>query len=399
VVTKLGLHQPPNGMAHDLDSALATAERLGYPVLVRPSFVLGGRAMELVYDEQSVRRYYTREDVATSAERPLLVDKFIEGAIEVDVDAISDGETVVIGGIMEHIEEAGIHSGDSSCSLPPYTLSDGILQEIEQAAIKLATELHVIGLMNVQFAVRGTKVYVIEANPRASRTVPFVAKAIGRPLAKMAAKVMLGSKLADLEFTQPIVPTHFNVKAPVFPFNKFPGVDILLGPEMKSTGEVMGIDENFGAAFAKAQLGAGVDLPDKGNVFISVRDEDKRLIISMASRLHHLGHTILATSGTARALNNAAIPAQRVFKVHEGRPNVLDLIKNREVKLIINTPSGRMERSDDRLIRSSSVTFRVPCITTLAATSATIQGLEWMRAQQLSVKPLQDYHREAAERV
>ena len=250
------------------------------------------------------------------------------------------------------------------------TLSDSLINEICDATEKLARKLGVIGLMNVQYAIQGTRIYVIEANPRASRTAPFVSKAIGRPLAKMAAKVMLGSTLQELEFTELIMPEHFSVKAPVFPFDKFPGVDTLLGPEMKSTGEVMGIDQNFGAAFAKAQLGAGIFLPAKGKVFISVRDEDKRLILSLASRLVHLGHELLATSGTARALNNSAIPASRVFKVHEGRPHVVDLIKNREVTLIINSPSGRMERSDDRLIRTNAVIYKVPCITTMAAASA-----------------------------
>ena len=391
VVADIGLHQPPGAMVSNLDEALAAAERLGYPVLVRPSFVLGGRAMELVYAEDSLRRYM-EQNVRASTERPVLVDKFIEGAIEVDVDAISDGETVVVGGVMEHIEEAGIHSGDSSCSLPPYTLSESLIQEIYDATEKLARGLGVIGLMNVQYAIQGTRLYVIEANPRASRTAPFVSKAIGRPLAKMAAKAMLGSKLGEMEFTETIVPEHFSVKAPVFPFNKFQGVDTVLGPEMKSTGEVMGVDENFGAAFAKAQLGAGIDLPAKGKIFISVRDEDKRLILALASRLHHLGFEILATSGTARALNNNGIPTKRVFKVHEGRPHVVDLIKNREVNLIINTPSGRMERTDDRTIRSSAVSYKVPCITTMAAASATLQGMEWIAKRPLDVQPLQKYH-------
>ncbi|MEM7199288.1 MAG: carbamoyl-phosphate synthase large subunit [Planctomycetota bacterium] len=391
VVNQLELRQPPNGMAKDLDEAVAVARRLGFPVLVRPSFVLGGRAMEIVYDEASLTRYMTNNTMV-SAERPVLVDRFLEGAIEVDVDAISDGETVVVGGIMEHIEEAGIHSGDSSCSLPPYTLSEALVAEIRTSTERLAQRLKVIGLMNVQYAVKGSQVYLIEANPRASRTAPFVSKAIGVPLAKYAALAMFGVKLAELGFTAPIVPEHFSVKAPVFPFNKFPGVDTLLGPEMRSTGEVMGVDANFGAAFAKAELGAGIDLPSKGAVFVSVRDEDKRLILSLVSRLHHLGFEILATSGTARALTNSGIPAQRVLKVHEGRPHVVDMIKNRQVVLIINTPSGQMERSDDVLIRSNAVSFKVPCITTLAAASATIQAIEWIQRQPLDARPLQSYH-------
>jgi carbamoyl-phosphate synthase large subunit len=393
VVDKLDLRQPPNAMAGTPAEAVRCAEALGYPVVVRPSFVLGGRAMEVVYDRESLESYMHRNR-EFSTERPILVDKFLDNAIEVDVDAIADGQTVVIGGIMEHIEEAGIHSGDSSCSLPAYSLSDGLLAEIADIGAKLARELNVVGLMNLQLAVRGPTVYVLEVNPRASRTVPFVSKAIGRPLAKYAAKVMLGKTLKQIGFTEPIVPEYFSVKAPVFPFNKFPGVDTLLGPEMKSTGEVMGIDDNFGAAFAKAQLGAGTAMPelrslDGATCFISVRDEDKRQIIQLANRLHSLGMRIVATSGTSRTLRNNGIPAERVFKIHEGRPHVLDLLKNREIKLIINTPSGRRERDDDRLIRWSAVSFKIPCITTLAAVSATIQGLEWIKKRPLTVTCLQ----------
>ncbi|MCP5041296.1 MAG: carbamoyl-phosphate synthase large subunit [bacterium] len=392
VCDKIGILQPPNGMASTKKEAVEIAQRVGFPVLVRPSFVLGGRGMEIVYEIASIERYMDEYANEISAERPILVDKFVMGAIEIDVDAISDGENVVIGGIMEHIEEAGVHSGDSSCSLPPYTLSDSLIAEITETTKKLARELKVVGLMNVQYAVQGAQLYIIEANPRASRTAPFVSKAIGRPLAKLAAKAMLGNKLPDLDFMTEITPEHFSVKAPVFPFNKFLGVDTLLGPEMRSTGEVMGIDTNFGAAFAKAQLGAGIDIPQSGSVFISVRDEDKRIILSHAARLNALGLKLVATSGTARALANNGIPVDRVFKIHEGRPNVLDLIKNREVTLIINTPSGKRERSDDIQIRSSAVSFKVPCITTLAAASATIQGLEWLRKQELGVTPVQDYH-------
>ncbi|MHC5064878.1 MAG: carbamoyl-phosphate synthase large subunit [Planctomycetota bacterium] len=391
IINELGISQPPNGMASDLAGALAIAERVSYPVLVRPSFVLGGRAMEIVYDPSSLERYMA-ENASISKERPVLVDRFVDGATEVDVDAISDGEQVVIGGIMEHIEEAGIHSGDSSCSLPPYTLSDGMVQEITIATKALAKRLGVVGLMNVQYAVQGSRLFIIEANPRASRTAPFVSKAIGVPLAKHAAKVMLGSSLEELGFTQEIVPDYFSVKAPVFPFNKFQGVDTILGPEMRSTGEVMGIDKNFGAAFAKAQIGAGNDLPKDGKVFISVRDEDKRYILPHASRFGSLGLEIVATSGTARAIRNGGVDVERVFKIHEGRPHILDLIKNQEVRLIINTPSGGQERSDDRQIRSSAVSYKIPCITTLAASSATLQGLEWVRRRPLEIRPLQDYH-------
>ncbi|HZN37749.1 MAG TPA: carbamoyl-phosphate synthase large subunit [Planctomycetota bacterium] len=391
LIEKLGIDQPQNGMATSAAQALAVADRIGYPVLVRPSFVLGGRAMEVVYDRDGLASYMERHR-SFSEERPLLVDKFLDAAIEVDVDAIADGKTVLIGGIMEHIEEAGIHSGDSSCSLPPYTLSDGLIDEICTKTRLLAKELGVVGLMNVQWAVRGPKVYILEANPRASRTVPFVSKAIGQPLAKFAARLMLGETLAQVGVKERLDPPYFSVKAPVFPFNKFQGVDTLLGPEMKSTGEVMGVDARFGTAFAKAMIGAGNALPRDGKVFVSVRDEDKRLITPLIDRLHGLGFEIVATSGTARALKNAGIPVQRVFKLHEGRPNVLDMVVNREVRLVINTPSGRRERSDDRLIRSSSVSHRIPCITTLAAAAATIQGLEAWLKKPLAVSPLQQYH-------
>ncbi len=393
VVNELDIEQPPNGMARNHDEALEVASRVGYPVVVRPSFVLGGRAMEVVYEPKSLERYM-QNHARVSADQPVLVDKFVEGAIEVDVDAISDGKHVVIGGVMEHIEEAGIHSGDSSCSLPPYTLSEGLIQEISTKTIALAKALKVIGLMNVQWAIKGSRIFILEANPRASRTVPFVSKAIGRPLAKIAARLMLGETLAQNDFTAEIVPEYFNVKAPVFPFAKFLGVDTVLGPEMKSTGEVMGIDAKFGAAFAKAMLGAGNDMPREGKVFISVRDEDKRMIISLVSRLHALGFELVATSGTARTIENSGVPVQRVLKVHEGRPHVLDLLVNHEVVLIINTPLGRVERSDDRLIRSSAVNNKIPCITTMAAAAASIQALEWTLKQPLDVKPIQDYHAE-----
>jgi carbamoyl-phosphate synthase large subunit len=391
LITKLGIDQPPNGMARTGAEALAVAERIGYPVLVRPSFVLGGRAMEVVYERAGLESYMERHS-SFSEERPLLVDKFLDSAIVVDVDAIADGNEVVIGGIMEHIEEAGIHSGDSSCSLPPYTLTEGLIEEIAEKTRRLARALKVVGLMNVQWAVRGNKVYILEANPRASRTAPFVSKAIGQPLAKFAARVMLGETLRQVGVIERLEPPYFSVKAPVFPFNKFHGVDTVLGPEMKSTGEVMGIDARFGTAFAKAMVGAGNALPKDGKVFVSVRDEDKRLIVPLVDRLHSLGFEIVATGGTAKALQNAGIPVQRVMKIHEGRPHVLDLVMNREVRLIVNTPSGRRERSDDRLIRSAAVSHRIPCITTIAAASATIQGLEAWLKKPLEVTPLQEYH-------
>ena len=346
--------------------------------------------MQIVYDPTQLREYMVR-NAHLGEDNPFLVDKFIEGAIEVDVDAISDGEQVVVGGIMEHIEEAGIHSGDSSCSLPPYTLSDRLVQEIAEATTKMAEEFGVIGLMNIQFAIQGSNLFVLEANPRASRTVPFVSKAIGQPLAKIAARAMLGDRLAALGLMEQIVPEHFSVKAPVFPFNKFHGIDTLLGPEMQSTGEVMGVDRNFGAAFAKAQMGVRTAIQEQGAVFISVRDEDKRIVLSLASRIHNLGLSIIATRGTARAITNSGIPAEVVHKIHEGRPHVVDLIKNRQVSMIINTPAGRMERSDDHLIRSSAVSYEIPCITTMAAASATIQGLEWIHNRPLEATPIQEH--------
>ncbi|MEQ1632259.1 MAG: carbamoyl-phosphate synthase large subunit, partial [Planctomycetota bacterium] len=391
LVDELGIEQPPSGMAKDAEQAIAVASRIGYPVLVRPSYVLGGRAMAICADRRGLEDYMERHR-SFSEERPLLVDKFLDSAIEVDVDALSDGTDVVIGGIMEHIEEAGIHSGDSSCSLPPYTLSEGLVAEIADKTRKLAKRLRVIGLMNVQWAVRGSRLFILEANPRASRTAPFVSKATGQPLAKMAARVMLGETIADVGARELLTPPYFSVKAPVFPFNKFHGVDTVLGPEMKSTGEVMGIDASFGAAFAKAMIGAGNAMPKSGKVFVSVRDEDKRIILPLVGRLHALGFEIVATSGTARALTNSGVPVTRVQKIHEGRPHVLDLVLNREVRLIINTPSGRRERGDDRLIRSSAVSHKIPCITTMAAAAATIQGLEWVLKKPLAVKPLQDYH-------
>ena len=389
LLKKLGIRQPDNGIATTADEASAVAREVGYPVVVRPSYVLGGRAMEIVYDEESLR-HYMREAVQVSEDRPILVDKFLEEAIEVDVDLVGDGETYVIGGIMEHIEEAGVHSGDSCCSLPCYTLGDDIIDEIRSQTIAMAKELRVCGLMNVQFAVKGDRVYVLEVNPRASRTVPFVAKACGVPLAKIAARVQAGEKLTDLGFTEEVRPQHFAVKAPVFPFVKFPGVDTILGPEMRSTGEVMGIDDNFGAAFAKAMEAAGVELPSEGKVFISVKDADKRPIAGLAARLIGLGYSLVATSGTQKALRNQGLPCDLVNKIHEGRPHVVDLIKNREVGLILNTPSGKLERSDDKLIRSTAVSYKVPCLTNLAAAAAAIQAMAVARDGALEVVKIQE---------
>ena len=391
LLDKLGLNQPANGMATNASEAFEVAHRIGYPVLVRPSYVLGGRAMEIVYDDDSLD-HYMMNAVQASPGRPILVDKFLEDAIEVDVDAISDGRTVLIGGIMEHIEEAGIHSGDSSCVLPPHTLAREHIEEITRATKAIASELNVIGLMNVQYAVKDDLIYVIEVNPRASRTVPFVSKAIGVPLAKHAAKLMAGLSLDELGFTEEVIPPYFSVKAPVFPFNRFPGVDILLSPEMRSTGEVMGMDVNLGVAFAKAYQGAGLDLPRSGRVFISVRNPDKRAIASECRTLASLGYELLATDGTYRTLRAAGLPVERVNKVHEGRPHIVDMIKNRELKLVLNTPYGKQQRVDDSSIRAAAVIAGIPCITTLAGIRAVISALDAMRGGEFEVRSLQEHH-------
>ena len=390
---KLGLNQPPNGLATNEDEAVAAAAKVGYPVLVRPSFVLGGRAMQIVYSDQELR-HYMRFAVAASPERPVLVDRFLDDATEVDVDCIADGETAVIGAIMEHIEQAGVHSGDSACVIPAPTLSELVKNEIREATVKMAKALDVRGLMNVQFAVKDEVVYVLEVNPRASRTVPFVSKAIGRPLAKYAAIIMTGMKLSDpkINFTKEIIPKHFSLKEAVFPFAKFRGTDILLGPEMKSTGEVMGIDDDFGLAYAKTQMAAMPPLPLKGNVFISVRDADKPAIIELARGLQELGFWVYSTSGTASALEAAGVPVVRLFKLNEGRPNVLDMLKNGEIALIINTPSGHVARQDEVRIRTTALYQRVPVMTTLAAAQATLRALRSLKTKTLGVKSLQEYH-------
>ena len=366
MLDRLGLRQTPSGSAVSEDEAVAIAERIGYPVLVRPSFVLGGRAMELVYHAEDLRRYM-RSAIEVSPERPVLVDRFLEDAIEVDVDCIADGEIAVVGAIMEHIEEAGIHSGDSACVVPTFSLSPAILEEITSATKAMAKELKVRGLMNVQFAVKGDKLYVLEVNPRASRTVPFVSKAIGVPLAKLAAKVMTGASLRELGFTEEIVPTHYSVKEAVFPFLRFEGLNISLGPEMKSTGEVMGIDADLGLAFAKSQLASQWPLPTAGNVFISVKDADKPNVIAVAREYADLGFGIIATSGTADMLAAAGVEVTKVFKIAEGRPNVRDLVKNGQIQFIINTPSGKIPREDEVKIRTAALTERIPIMTTIRA--------------------------------
>jgi len=390
LLNKLSIEQPDNGIARSYEAAFEIAERLGYPVLVRPSYVLGGRAMQIVYDRDALKDYMTYA-VAASPEHPVLIDKFLDDAIEVDVDALSDGDAVVIGGIMEHIERAGVHSGDSACSLPPKSIGPEIQAQIRKHTIDLAIALNVRGLMNVQFAVQGKNVYVLEVNPRASRTVPFVSKAIGVPLAKMAARIMVGRKLKDLGLIAEVLPKHISVKEAVFPFNKFPGVDTLLGPEMKSTGEVMGIDRSFGLAFAKAQLGGGMRLPNEGKVFISVRDEDKKSVNRVAERLHRSGFQIVATRGTAAYFQSRGIPSEVVNKVQEGSPHIADTIKEGAIAMVINTPTDAHSHADSYLIRRCALDYQVPYYTTIAGAEAAAEGIEFLREHEFDVQALQDY--------
>ncbi|HEY2567939.1 MAG TPA: carbamoyl-phosphate synthase large subunit [Candidatus Udaeobacter sp.] len=391
MLDKLGLRQTPNGSAISTDEAIAIAKKVGYPVLVRPSFVLGGRAMELLYNAEDLRRYMTNA-IEVTPDRPVLIDRFLEDAIEVDVDCISDGETTVIGAIMEHIEEAGIHSGDSACVIPTFSLSQKVLDEISAATKSMARELNVRGLMNVQFAVKGDDVYVLEVNPRASRTVPFVSKAIGVPLAKLAAKVMTGKSLRELGFTREVVPKHFCVKEAVFPFLRYEGLDISLGPEMKSTGEVMGMDVDLGLAYAKSQMAAPPPLPKEGKVFVSVKDTDKEAVIPVAREFVKLGFEIISTSGTAEALRKAKIKVTKVFKIHEGRPNVLDRIKNGDINFIINTPSGKIPREHEVEIRNAALAAKIPIMTTVRAALASANGIRSLQKRKVQVRSLQEYH-------
>jgi carbamoylphosphate synthase large subunit/REP element-mobilizing transposase RayT len=391
MLDKLGLRQTPNGSAVSMEEAVAIANRIGYPVLVRPSFVLGGRAMELVYNDKDLERYM-ESAIEVSPDRPVLVDRFLEDAMEVDVDCISDGETTVVGAIMEHIEQAGIHSGDSACVIPTFSLTKTVLAEISSATKAMARQLSVRGLMNVQFAVKGKDVYVLEVNPRASRTVPFVSKAIGVPLAKLAAKVMAGKTLRELGFTKEIVPKHFSVKEAVFPFLRYQGRDISLGPEMKSTGEVMGIDHDLGLAYAKSQMAAPPPLPKSGNVFVSVQDSDKTSVVSVVRDLVALGFGIIATSGTAAALEAARVPVTRVYKIREGRPNVLDRVKNGDISFIINSPSGKIPREDEITIRNAAIAQKIPIMTTLRAAQASVYGIRSLQKNKVRVRSLQEYH-------
>ena len=414
MLDKLKIPQPPNGLATNEAEALVASKRLGYPVLVRPSFVLGGRAMQIVYSDTELS-HYMKYAVEASPERPVLVDKFLEDATEVDVDCITDvglfekwdsasslspqdrdrleaGPTIVIGGMLEHIEFAGVHSGDAAMVLPPHTLSKSVIATIRAYTYAMARELKVIGLMNVQYAVKGETVYVLEVNPRASRTVPFVSKAIGRPLAKLAAKVMAGKTLRELGFTEEIWPKYWAVKESVFPFNKFVGQDILLSPEMRSTGEVMGLDADLGVAYAKSQMAANSPLPLTGRIFISVSDAHKTEVANVAKSFSDLGFDLVATSGTAAVLEKAGLKVQRILKLLEGRPNVIDLLKNKEIHLVINTPAGQSPREDEVKIRTTAIYTGTPIMTTLSGAKAAALGIAALKKSGYAVKTVQEYH-------
>ena len=395
LLVDLNIPQPPNGFATSLEGAREEATRIGYPVLVRPSYVLGGRAMQIVYDEASLDNYMTFA-VEASPEHPVLIDSFLEDAVEIDVDALADGERVVIAGIQQHIEEAGIHSGDSSCVLPPWGISEAHLDAMRGYTRELARALNVVGLMNIQFAIWRDAVYVLEVNPRASRTVPFVSKATGVPLAKIAARLMIGHKLSQFNLPDELTVDRFYVKTPVFPFVKFPGVDPILGPEMRSTGEVMGVAEGFGSAYLKAQQGAGTKLPREGRVFISVNEQDKRVVMDLARELHEMGFKIVATRGTQKRLEAEGLRCGFVYKVNEGRPNIADLVKSKEIQLIINTPLGRTSFYDERSIRRAAIQYSVPCVTTMTGAVATVAAIRALREEELQVRSLQDYHAQAA---
>ena len=396
MLRKLDIPQPPNGLATNAEEALEASKKLGYPVLVRPSFVLGGRAMQIVYSDAELA-HYMKFAVEASPERPVLVDKFLEDATEVDVDCITDvglpnGGTIIIGGMLEHIEFAGVHSGDAAMVLPPHTLTQKVIATIREYTHAMARELKVIGLMNVQYAVKGDTVYVLEVNPRASRTVPFVSKAIGFPLAKLAAKVMAGKTLKELNFTEEIWTKYWAVKESVFPFNKFIGQDILLSPEMRSTGEVMGLDADRGIAYAKSQMAAGSPLPLGGKVFISVSDAHKNKIAEIGRQFVELGFELVATGGTATVLEKAGLKVDRIFKISEGRPNAVDLLKNKELQLVVNTPSGATPRADEIKIRTTAVYTGTPIMTTISSAQAAIRGIAALKKSGYDVKTVQEYH-------
>jgi carbamoyl-phosphate synthase large subunit len=392
LVKRLGLRQPNGAMAYSPEEAVVAAKKVGYPVLIRPSYVLGGRAMEVLYGEADLSKRIAT-GFSIEPDRPVLIDEFLENAVEIDVDAISDGSETIIAGIMEHIEQAGIHSGDSTCVLPTQTIPANLIQEMRDATNRLAAELNVIGLMNVQFALKDNKLYILEVNPRASRTIPFVSKATGIPWARLAAKVMVGKKLKELDVSSPLLPPHISVKSVVIPFKRFPGAEIALGPEMRSTGEVMGISSQFGLAFAKAQIGAGQNLPIKGRVFISVSDAYKDDMVTVAQHLYQLGLELVGTRGTAASIQTAGIPIAVVNKVSEGRPNLIDRIKNQEIQLVINIPSGRYAHVDDQEIRRASINYNVPVVTTVSGARATASAIAALQSGLLEVKSLQEHHK------
>jgi carbamoyl-phosphate synthase large subunit len=404
MLNKLEIPQPPNGLATNDQEALEAARHLGYPVLVRPSFVLGGRAMQIVYSDNELRQYM-RFAVEASSERPVLVDKFLEDATEVDVDCISDAGhfedrrkgTIVIGGLLEHVEYAGVHSGDATMVLPPHTLSETVVSTIRECTHAMARELGVVGLMNVQYAVKDETVYVLEVNPRASRTVPFVSKAIGVPLAKLAARVMAGKTLQELGFTREVWPKYWSVKESVFPFNRFLGQDILLSPEMRSTGEVMGLDADLGIAYAKSRMAANSPLPMSGRVFISVSDSHKKEVVTVALLFAQLGFELVSTDGTATILENAGLKVRRVYKISEGRPNTIDLLKNREIQLVINTPSGQIPRADEVKIRTTAVYTNTAIMTTLSGAKAAALGIAALKKSGYGVRTLQEFHKDSVQ--
>jgi carbamoyl-phosphate synthase large subunit len=392
LLRKLGLQQPPNGSARSADEAVRIATALGYPVLVRPSYVLGGRGMEVVYEEARLREWM-QTAARVSPDHPVLIDKFLEDALEIDVDALADGQDVLVGGVMEHIEKAGIHSGDSACALPPYSIGDDQVERLRAQTRALALELGVVGLLNIQFAIKSDTIYVLEVNPRASRTVPFVSKAIGMPLAKLATRVMLGTRIAELGVREVGELPHVAVKEAVFPFVKFPGVDVILGPEMRSTGEVMGIGREFRTAYLKSQLAAGSTLPQGGKAFLSVRNRDKRAIVNIGRGLADMGFRLVATQGTAKVLERHGLAVDAIHKVAEGwRPNIVDLMKQGEITLVINTPEDGRARRDSYLIRRTAVIQNIPYYTTMDGAQAALEAIEAQRAGVVEVRPLQAYY-------
>jgi carbamoyl-phosphate synthase large subunit len=390
LLRRLDIKHPPYGTALSAEEAAVIAEEVGYPLLVRPSYVLGGRAMEICYSSEDLAAYL-EVNVKADQEHPLLLDRFLENAIEVDVDALGDGESVHIAGIMQHVEEAGVHSGDSACVIPPMSLGEEMLEEIRATTERIALELGVVGLINIQYGIAGGELYVIEANPRASRTVPFVSKATGTPLAKVAARLMLGEKLAALDLPEP-PDGHVSVKEAVLPFARFAGVDSVLGPEMKSTGEVMGIAADFPTAFAKAQAAAGVTLPMEGSVFITVTDTDKPAATQIAARFHDLGFKVIATGGTAQSISSMGVPVTRINKIGEGSPHVVDLIRERRCDLVINTPTGSGARADGHAIRTAAVRHGIPCVTTMTGASAAVRAIAASKQNEASVLSLQEVH-------